>query len=321
MRDRQARMEDRMQRMQKDAPASIIDIAAVEPGSARSRVVHSQNAMDTLESFSSTMTPAWLRWWPTISASPASRSTTAGSLAELGRTRLAGGSYQDALVLDLMLPDADGLDLCRKLRGEQPDAADAAADADGARRGRWIASSASSSAPTTTCPSPSSCARELLARVKVSALLRRASPCNRTSTTTCCASAAFEIDPRRKRVAPPRRQVVRPDRPRQFADLLVVLAQSPRPGAVARPDHGRAEGPSARGLRPLDRRPHLAHPRRHRGRPEGAAPRPHRARRRLRVREEAGRRRRCCMSVAGPRPHAEAPSTGSPAAPVASRAT
>ena len=39
---------------------------------------------------------------------------TAGSLAA-GRSKLAGGSY-DALVLDLMLPDGDGLDLCRELR-------------------------------------------------------------------------------------------------------------------------------------------------------------------------------------------------------------
>lgn len=39
----------------------------------------------------------------------------AGSLAQ-GRERLAGEAY-DALVLDLMLPDGDGLDLCRELRG------------------------------------------------------------------------------------------------------------------------------------------------------------------------------------------------------------
>ena len=39
----------------------------------------------------------------------------AGSLAQ-GRERLAVESF-DALVLDLMLPDGDGLDLCRELRG------------------------------------------------------------------------------------------------------------------------------------------------------------------------------------------------------------
>src|SRR6187549_2714711 len=39
---------------------------------------------------------------------------TAGSLAS-GRDLLAANSY-DALVLDLMLPDGDGLDLCREVR-------------------------------------------------------------------------------------------------------------------------------------------------------------------------------------------------------------
>ena len=39
---------------------------------------------------------------------------SAGSL-NAGRERLASGHY-DALVLDLMLPDGDGLDLCRELR-------------------------------------------------------------------------------------------------------------------------------------------------------------------------------------------------------------
>ena len=41
---------------------------------------------------------------------------TAGSLAS-GRERLAAENF-DALVLDLMLPDGDGLDLCRELRAD-----------------------------------------------------------------------------------------------------------------------------------------------------------------------------------------------------------
>ena len=44
------------------------------------------------------------------------RVETAGTLAE-ARQKLEGATF-DALVLDLMLPDGDGLDLCRELRGE-----------------------------------------------------------------------------------------------------------------------------------------------------------------------------------------------------------
>lgn len=40
---------------------------------------------------------------------------SAGSLAQ-GRERLGTGAPYDALVLDLMLPDGDGLDLCREVR-------------------------------------------------------------------------------------------------------------------------------------------------------------------------------------------------------------
>jgi two-component system phosphate regulon response regulator OmpR len=41
----------------------------------------------------------------------------AGTLAD-GRARLQSGTLPDALVLDLMLPDGDGLDFCRELRAE-----------------------------------------------------------------------------------------------------------------------------------------------------------------------------------------------------------
>ena len=40
----------------------------------------------------------------------------AASKLAAGRARLAAGGAFDALVLDLMLPDGDGLDLCRELR-------------------------------------------------------------------------------------------------------------------------------------------------------------------------------------------------------------
>ncbi|GAP37994.1 response regulator transcription factor [Piscinibacter sakaiensis] len=42
---------------------------------------------------------------------------SAGSLAH-GREKLGSGAPFDALVLDLMLPDGDGLDLCRELRAQ-----------------------------------------------------------------------------------------------------------------------------------------------------------------------------------------------------------
>ena len=42
---------------------------------------------------------------------------SADSLAA-GRARLNGGALPDAVVLDLMLPDGDGLDFCRELRAQ-----------------------------------------------------------------------------------------------------------------------------------------------------------------------------------------------------------
>src|SRR6185369_926024 len=65
----------------------------------------------------------------------------------------------------------------------------------------------------------------------------------------------------------------------------------PRARAVARPHHGCAQGARAGSVRSLHRRARLAHPRGHRGRSEGAPTHPDRARRRLRLRQEAGRRR------------------------------
>lgn len=44
-------------------------------------------------------------------------SVTTESTAEAAFVRLQGGGF-DALVLDLMLPDIDGLDVCRRLRGD-----------------------------------------------------------------------------------------------------------------------------------------------------------------------------------------------------------
>jgi two-component system, OmpR family, phosphate regulon response regulator OmpR len=55
-------------------------------------------------------------WWATTCAAAATTVDAAGSLAA-GRERLKAHSY-DALLLDLMLPDGDGLDLTRELRAD-----------------------------------------------------------------------------------------------------------------------------------------------------------------------------------------------------------
>ena len=146
---------------------------------------------------------------------------------------------------------------------------------------RWTASSASSSAPTTTCPSRSSRASCWPASRRCCA---GAAPRRRRPRRPCCASAASRSTSAR---ASPLDGKAGDLTGHQF-DLLVALAE--RAGRVLSRDQIMdAARPSARGLRPLDRRPHLAHPRRYRGRSEGAAP-PHRARRRLRVRQAGGRR-------------------------------
>ena len=78
---------------------------------------------------------------------------TAGSLTA-GRALLAAASY-DALVLDLMLPDGDGLELCRELRSSARTRQLPLLMLT-ARASPPTASSASSSVPTTTSASRSS---------------------------------------------------------------------------------------------------------------------------------------------------------------------
>lgn len=59
----------------------------------------------------------------------------------------------DLVVLDLMLPGTDGLDICRHIRS----AADYVRSSSAHVRPRRTGCSGWSSAPTTTCPSPSPC--------------------------------------------------------------------------------------------------------------------------------------------------------------------
>ena len=67
-----------------------------------------------------------------------------------GRDMLARRAY-DALILDLMLPDGDGLDLCRELRAS-PRTRSLPVLMLSARASPPIASSGSKSGQTTTCP-------------------------------------------------------------------------------------------------------------------------------------------------------------------------
>jgi len=141
---------------------------------------------------------------------------SAGSLGA-GRDRLASGVY-DALVLDLMLPDGDGLDLCRELRGaprtRQLPLLMLTARGEPLDRIVGLELGADDYLPKPFEP------RELLARVK--ALLRRAAP--QPSDDGVLRFGRLEVD-LGERVA---RVDGKPcDLTGHQFDLLVVLAQSP----------------------------------------------------------------------------------------------
>jgi len=141
---------------------------------------------------------------------------TAGSLAE-GREHLAGPPY-DALVLDLMLPDGDGLELCRELRGQartrQLPLLMLTARGEPMDRIVGLEMGADDYLPKPFEP------RELLARVK--ALLRRAAP--PSAADEVLRFGRLEID-LGERVA---RLDGKPcDLTSHQFDLLVVMAQSP----------------------------------------------------------------------------------------------
>ncbi len=141
---------------------------------------------------------------------------TAGSLAQ-GREKLAGAPY-DALVLDLMLPDGDGLDLCRELRSQprmrQLPLLMLTARGEPMDRIVGLEMGADDYLPKPFEP------RELLARVK--ALLRRAAPAS--SPDEVLRFGRLEID-LGERVARLDGQAC--DLTSHQFDLLVVMAQSP----------------------------------------------------------------------------------------------
>jgi DNA-binding response OmpR family regulator len=141
---------------------------------------------------------------------------TAGSLAA-GRVQLAANAYE-ALILDLMLPDGDGLDLCRELRGasrtRQLPLLMLTARGESMDRIVGLELGADDYLPKPFEP------RELLARVK--ALLRRASP--QPSDDDVLRFGRLEVD-LGARVA--RLDGKACDLTGHQFDLLVVLSQSP----------------------------------------------------------------------------------------------
>jgi DNA-binding response OmpR family regulator len=141
---------------------------------------------------------------------------TAGSLAS-GRDLLAANNY-DALVLDLMLPDGDGLDLCREVRSasktRQLPLLMLTARGEPMDRIVGLELGADDYLPKPFEP------RELLARVK--ALLRRTSP--QAASDDVLRFGRLEVD-LGARVA--RLDGKTCDLTGHQFDLLVVLAQSP----------------------------------------------------------------------------------------------
>lgn len=141
----------------------------------------------------------------------------AGSLAE-GRGRLAGGEAYDALLLDLMLPDGDGLDLCRELRNDprtrKLPLLMLTARGEPMDRIVGLELGADDYLPKPFEP------RELLARVK--ALLRRAAPDDAPDEVLRFGRLEIDLGARVARLEGKPCDLTS----HQF-DLLVVLAQSP----------------------------------------------------------------------------------------------
>ena len=128
--------------------------------------------------------------------------------------------------------------------------------------------------------------RELLARLK--AILRRTKGIR--AARMSCASAGSRSTLARGRFGSTGEQ--RPLTSHQF-ELLLALARHAGRVMSREALMDLAEERAARSLRPLDRRAHLAHPRRDRGRPGESAPGDHGPRRRLRLRQAAGLTRGC----------------------------
>ncbi len=183
-----------------------------------------------------------------------------------------GGTLPELVILDLMLPDMDGLEVCRRIRALPGPVAQMpvlmlTAKGDPMDRVIGLEIGADDYLPKPFEP------RELLARIR--ALLRRRNA-GAAPVAHVLRFGTLEIDRDARSVSVAG----------QAADLTSYRACRSR--AHARPDHGSRARARAGGLRPLHRRAHGPHSRRHRARPQEPAPHSHGARRGLCVCQAAG---------------------------------
>ena len=208
--------------------------------------------------------------------------TAAGFVVErrfTGRDGLAAldGAAFDAVILDVMLPDIDGFEVCRTIR-TRAETPILMLTARGEEMDRIVGLEIGADDYLAKPFSP----RELQARIR--AILRR-SRAPAADAALRFGRLAIDRESRTVRVDGEEKTLTS----YQF-DLLAALADNA--GRVLNRERllGSRQGRGARSLRSLDRRSRLAHPRRDRGRSQAPAPHHHRARRRLCLRQEAGRR-------------------------------
>src|SRR5271165_65486 len=173
------------------------------------------------------------------------------TIAPTGQAGLAlhGRQEFDALILDLMLPDMDGLDICRKIRtGAQTPILMLTARGDTMDRVVGLEIGADDYLPKPFDP------RELLARLR--AILRRSKGGDEQSELMRFGRLEIDLGAREVRLD-------------GEVSTITGCQFGARPPCgtrdVARDDHGYHEERAARRFRPLDRRAYLSHPRRNRG--------------------------------------------------------
>ena len=181
--------------------------------------------------------------------------------AQTGLAAAIRGGY-DAILLDLMLPDGDGLELCRAIRARSDvPILMLTARGEDADRIVGLEIGADDYLPKPFNP------RELLARLR--AVLRRRAGGNGAASGEVLRFGRLTIDRAARRVLVDSEERVLTGH--QF-DLLYALAENGGPGSHARAAHGPGARPGPGGLRPKHRRAHIEDQGRDRGRSGQAAP-------------------------------------------------